>query len=258
MFGVVPKTMWQRRKPSDENNRIASTTNCLLVEAGRELVLIDTGLGDKLSDRMRSNYAMDESASRMPENLEAAGFEPGDVTHVLLTHLHFDHCGWSTRSGAAGLEPTFPNARYWINRTELAHARDPNDRDRISYIPDNWEPLLDAGLVELFDQAEPCPGIRAVEAGGHSPGMCIVLLDGGGGERGVFFADLVPTAAHVPYAWIMAFDLEPMRTLEAKKEWLPRACEGDWLCFFVHDPVVPSGRLIEERPGRFRVRPEQV
>lgn len=253
MFGVVPKIMWEKRMPSDEHNRILNTTNCLLVEAGSELVLIDTGLGDKLSDKMRSIYAMDDRALRMPDRLAAVGFAPGDVTHVLLTHLHFDHCGWSTRVGASGLEPTFPNARYWINRTELAHARDPSDRDRISYMPDNWEPLFEAGVVELFDEAGPCPGILALKAGGHSPGMCIVLLDGGGGEQGVFFADLVPTVAHVPYSWIMSYDLEPMKTLAAKKDWVPRAAEGRWLCIFEHDVAVPTGRLVEVRPGRYQL-----
>jgi glyoxylase-like metal-dependent hydrolase (beta-lactamase superfamily II) len=258
MFGVVPKVMWEKRMPPNESNQIRNTTNCLLVESGSDLVLIDTGLGGKLSDRMRSIYAMDEQAVRMPDNLAAAGFDREDVTQVLLTHLHFDHCGWNTVVGKSGLEPTFPNARYWINRTEIEHARDPNDRDRISYIPDNWEPLFEAGQVELFDEAEPCVGIRAFKAGGHSPGMCIVLLDGGNEERGAFFADLVPTAAHVPYPWIMSYDLEPMKTLAAKKEWLPRASEGNWLCFFEHDSGVPAGRLIEERPGRFRVEPEKV
>lgn len=256
MFGVVPKVMWEKKMPADEHNRIENTTNCLLVESGSELVLIDAGLGDKLSDRMRAIYSLDAAAPRMPDRLGEAGFDPEDVTQVLLTHLHFDHCGWGTRLGDSSVVPTFPNARYWINRTQLSHARDPNDRDRISYLPENWEPLFEAGLVELFDEAEPIPGIRALAAGGHSPGMCIVLLDGGDGNRGAFFADLVPTAAHIGASWIMSYDLEPVKTLEAKKEWLPRACEGGWLCFFEHDARTPAGRLVEERPGRFTLAGE--
>jgi glyoxylase-like metal-dependent hydrolase (beta-lactamase superfamily II) len=223
MFGVVPKTLWEREKPADERNRIAMGTNCLLVETGSELVLVDSGVGDKLDDKLRAIYGLEEGARRLPEAIAAAGFELGDVTQVLLTHLHFDHCGWSTwRDGGGELVPTFPRARYWIARGEVEHARSPNERDRASYFPENWEPLLTAGVVELFDgAAEVVPGVRAVPAPGHNADMCVVTLDGGEGERGVFWADLVPTTAHVPFPWIMSYDLEPMRTLASKKEWIP-------------------------------------
>ena len=251
MFGVVPKVLWQAFKEPDERNRIRMTTNCLLVEAGDELVLIDTGVGDKLDERARDIFALGEGP-RLPDRLASAGFAPEDVTHVLLTHLHVDHCGWNTRRDGAGLVPTFPRARYWINRTEVEHARRPNVRDRSSYLPENWEPLFDAGRVELFDcDAEPIAGVRAVLAAGHSPGMCVVTLDGGDGERGIFLADLVPTAAHVPIPWIMAYDLEPLRTLEEKQRWVPRAADGDWLCIFEHDADEPVGRIVEVEPGRY-------
>jgi len=256
MFGVVPRTLWEQAKPPDSLNRIRMGTNCLLVERGSELLLIDTGIGDKHDARFQEIYAMDSAAERLPEAIRRAGYELGDVTHVVLSHLHFDHCGWNTREQDGRIVPTFPKARYWLQRGEVDHARLPNERDRASYFPQNWEPLFEAGAVELFgDEAEPMPGVKAVRAPGHNADMCIVLLDGGDDRRAVYWADLVPTAAHVPYPWIMGYDLYPLTTLENKKKWLPRAAAGNWLCIFEHDPLVPFGRLVEEKPGRFRALP---
>src|SRR5512135_13665 len=152
MFGVVPRPLWSKAKPPDERNRIRMGTNSLLVASGKDLVLIDTGIGDKHDAQFADNYGFEAGAARLPELVRAAGYELGDVTHVLLTHLHFDHCGWNTRRDAAGnLVATFPGARYWIARGELAHARQPNERDRVSYFPENWEPLIEDRRVELFD-----------------------------------------------------------------------------------------------------------
>ena len=261
MFGVVPRTLWGKAMPPDEDNRIRMATNCLLVARGRDLLLIDTGIGDKHDPKFLQIYGMDPAATRLPDSIRQAGYDIGDVTHVVLSHLHFDHCGWNTRvDGAGRIVPTFPNARYWLNRGEVEHARHPNDRDRASYDPRNWEPLFEAGVAELFDdEAEPIPGVRAVRAPGHNRDMCVVVVDGGantGRDTAVFLADLVPTSAHVPYPWIMGYDLYPMTTLENKKIWLPRAAEGNWLCVFEHDPDVPFGRLVEEKPGRYRAVPQ--
>jgi len=268
MFGVVPRVLWERERPPDEKNRIRMATNCVLVERGRDLLLIDSGIGDKNDAKFRSIFGMEEGATRLPESIRAAGFELGDVTHVLLSHLHFDHCGWSTRDDGGRLVPTFPNARYWMERGEVAHAREPNERDRASYDPRNWEPLFDAGVVELFDErAEPVAGVRPVKAAGHNRDMCIVLLDGGpvdpaGGvaedgeaARAVFWADLVPTASHVPYPWIMGYDLYPVTTLESKERWLPRAAEEGWLSIFEHDPETRLARLVADERGRLRAEP---
>jgi len=261
MFGVVPKTLWERAKPPDERNRIAMGTNCLLIESGSDLVLVDSGIGDKHDAKFLELYGVEPGATRLPAAIAAAGYELGDVTHVLLTHLHFDHCGWNTRRDAAGrLVPTFPNARYWLCRSEIEHGQAPNERDRASYFPENWEPLLVAGVAELFDdEAEPIAGVRAVKAPGHNRDMCVVTLDGGGGRgeesKGVFWADLVPTAAHAPLPWIMSYDLYPVTTLESKRQWLPRAASERWLCVFEHDADTPYGRIVEEKPGRFRAEP---
>jgi glyoxylase-like metal-dependent hydrolase (beta-lactamase superfamily II) len=261
MFGVVPKVLWERERPADERNRIRMATNCVLVETGSELVLVDTGIGDKNDEKFRRMFGMEEGAARLPESIRRAGFEVGDVTHVVLSHLHFDHCGWNTCEGAGGrLVPTFPNARYWMERGEVDHARQPNARDRASYDPRNWEPLFEARVVELFDdEAAPVAGVRAVKAAGHNRDMCIVLFEGGPGEEtAVFWADLVPTASHLPYPWVMGYDLYPATTLENKERWLPRAAEEGWLAIFEHDPEIPFARLVADRPGRYRAEPLAV
>ena len=259
MFGVVPKVLWERQKPADAKNRIEMTTNCLLLRGDGAVVLVDAGIGEKLDQRGRETFAVPPDGERLLDRMANLGVEPEDVTHVLLTHLHFDHCGWSTRrrGDAAGNEtwvPTFPRARYFLQRDELAHAFQPNDRDRPSYDRRNFEPLVEAGVLDLFDdEAEPLPGVRMVRAGGHSPGMCIVLVDGGREERAAFFADLVPTAAHLPTPWVMGYDLWPLRTMEDKPRWVAEAAAGDWLCVFEHDPVTPLARLVPgDRPGRYR------
>lgn len=255
MFGVVPRPLWSEAKPPDELGRISMSTNCLLVERGRDLCLIDTGIGDKLNTKAGEMFGMDENAMRLPEAIRQAGYALGDVTHVLLSHLHFDHCGWNTRSEGDRLVPTFPKARYFIQRDEVEHARDPNPRDKASYDPRNWEPLFEAGVVELFDDDfSPLEGVRAVRAPGHNADMCIVLIDGGQ-QQAVFWADLVPTTAHVAYPWVMSFDLYPLDTMKNKEKWIPQAAEGEWLCFFDHETEKPVGRLVESRPGRYRAEP---
>lgn len=252
MFGVVPKALWQRQKTADAENRIEMGTNCLLVEAGNDLLLVDTGLGDKQDEKYRRTFAYEEGARRLPDSIAAAGFALEEVTHVVLTHLHFDHCGWNTRlDGAGNPVATFPNARYFMNRGEVEHARQPNERDRASYFPWNWEPLLAAGRVELFDDlCEVVPGVRAEKAPGHNADMCVVTVEDGA-ARAIFLADLVPTQAHAPVPWIMGYDLYPLQSLESKKRRLPRLAAEEWLCIFEHDAERPLGRIVEEKPGRF-------
>ncbi len=254
VFSAVPKVMWEEYKTPDDFNRIRMATNSLLVERGSELLLIDTGIGDRGGAHFRDIFGMEDGATRLPEQIRQAGYELGDVTHVLLTHLHFDHCGWNTQGDPP--KPTFPKARYWLERGEVEHARHPNVRDRSSYDPVNWEPLFEAGVVELFDdQGSPIEGVEAIKVPGHNADMCIVRLDGGEGEEAVWWTDLVPTAAHLPYPWIMGFDLFPVTIMENKQKWLPRAAEAGWLCFFGHETDEPVGHLVESRPDRYSSEP---
>ncbi len=258
MFGVVPKPLWEKKKPADAQNRITMVTNCLLVARGDDLVLVDTAVGDKGDERFRSIFALAADRVTLPEAIRRAGYELGDVTHVLNSHLHFDHCGWNTRDQGGRLVPTFPKARYWIERGEVEHGRHPNARDHASYDPRNWEPLFEAGVVELFDdEAEPVAGVRAIKAAGHNRDMCVVRLDGGDAEadQGLFLADLVPTRAHVPTPWVMGYDLFPVTTMENKELWLGRAREGSWTCIFEHEADRPVARLVEDERGRLRAEP---
>lgn len=256
MFGVVPKALWQRHKTADDENRIDMGTNCLLIEAGDALVLVDTGLGDKEDEKYQRTFAYEAGARRLPEAIRAAGFAVDQVTHVVLTHLHFDHCGWNTQRGEDGNPvATFPNARYFMSRGEVEHARQPNDRDRSSYLPWNWEPLLDAGKVELFDDAcDVVPGIRAEKAPGHNADLCVVTVVDAD-ARAVFLADLVPTQAHAPVSWVMGYDLYPLQSMESKRLWLPRLAAEGWICVFEHDAANPLGRIVSDKPGKYSAVP---
>ena len=256
MFGVVPKALWSQKKAADSENRIDMGTNCLLVEAGSDLVLVDTGLGDKQDEKYQRTFAYEAGARRLPEAIRDAGFALEDVTRVVLTHLHFDHCGWNTRLDALGNPvATFPNARYFMSRGEVEHARLPNERDRSSYFAWNWEPLIAAGQVELFDDAcEVVPGVRAEKAPGHNADMCVVTVVDGD-ARAIFLADLVPTQAHAPVPWIMGYDLYPLQSMSSKKLWLPRLAAEGWIGIFAHDADRPVGRIVEEKPGRFAAVP---
>jgi glyoxylase-like metal-dependent hydrolase (beta-lactamase superfamily II) len=257
VFSVVPRVLWERKKPPDEKNRIAMASNCLLVERGSDLVLVDVGLGDKLDAKGRGLFGLEEGARRLPEAIREAGYELGDVTAVVPTHLHFDHCGWNTQDDGSGhYVPTFPNARYFLQRDEVEHARAPNVRDASSYDPRNWEPLFEAGVVELMDgDFSPVPGLQAVPVPGHNRDMCIVLIDEGD-ERAVFWADLIPTTAHVATAWVMSYDLYPLETMANKEKWLPQAAAGGWLSFFGHEAEQPVGRIVLGQPGRYRFEAE--
>ncbi|HEV7858363.1 MAG TPA: MBL fold metallo-hydrolase [Pyrinomonadaceae bacterium] len=252
MFGVVPRNLWSKICPPDEQNRIRLNMNCLFIEAGRERVLIETGIGDKWSTKQADLYGITRERS-LSESLRAiAGVGPEEITIVVNTHLHFDHAGGNTTLNEAGeAVPAFPNARYFVSRGEYEHALAPHERDRASYLPLNWKPVQESGQLELKEaQYEVLPGLQMETVTGHSRTMQCARLQ----QRGrvlYSFADLVPMRAHVPLAWIMGYDLYPVETLEAKRRLLPQAAREGWLCLFYHDPDVPLCRVIEE-DGKLR------
>jgi len=246
MFGVVPRNLWSRTFPPDEQNRIRMNMNCVFIDTGSEKVLIETGIGDKWAEKHVGMYGIDRKRS-LDKSLQAiAGVKASEITIVINTHLHFDHAGGNTKHDESGsLVPTFPNARYFISRAEHEHAESPSDRDRASYLVENWRPLKASGQVELKDaEYEVLPGLRMQTYAGHNRSMQCWRLDRGG-QTLFGFADLVPTRAHVPFAWIMGYDLYPVETLEAKKKLLPQAAREGWTCLFYHDPDQPLGRIVE-------------
>jgi glyoxylase-like metal-dependent hydrolase (beta-lactamase superfamily II) len=260
MFGVVPRTLWMKRVPPDERNRIPLAMRCLLVEHADGLVLIDTALGNKEEDRFLDIYGVEnqglEGATQLEDALASVGFLPGDIRWVINTHLHFDHAGGNTTMDPdleddprRHVRPTFPNATYVVQRAELEFARRTNERTRASYLPHNFEPIAAANRWQLLDgEGEVLPGISVRLTPGHVPfHQSVVLRDGG--DTAVFVADLIPTVAHLPLPWIMGYDLEPLRTLESKRRLLEDAVAGGWRIIFEHDPTVASGIPVAEGKG---------
>lgn len=248
MFGVVPRNLWSRLAPPDEENRVRLNMNCLYVEAGRERILFETGIGTKWSERETKIYGITRERS-LSESLERiAGVSAGEITIVVNTHLHFDHAGGNTRLDDEGKAlATFKNARYFVSRDEYEHAESPHERDRASYMPENWRPLLESGQLELKEaEYEVAPGLRMETVAGHSRTMQCIRLEREG--RTLYgFADLVPTRAHLSLPWIMGYDLYPVETLEAKRKLLPQAAREGWLCLFYHDPEAPLCYIKEEQ-----------
>lgn len=257
MFGVVPRTLWSRSCPPDEQNRVRLNMNCLFIEAGRERIIVETGIGDKWSEKQAAMYGITRQRS-LGDSIEAiTNYSPAEITIVVNTHLHFDHAGGNTTLNAAGdIVPTFPNARYFVSAGEYEHAESPHERDRASYLSENWRPLRANGQLELKDaDYEVVPGLRMETVAGHSRTMQCARLERGG-QTLFSFADLVPMRAHVPFAWIMGYDLYPVETLEAKKRLLPQAARENWLCLFYHDPDEPLGRVVEVE-GKLTATPDR-
>jgi glyoxylase-like metal-dependent hydrolase (beta-lactamase superfamily II) len=252
MFGVVPRTLWKTRIEPDERNRIPLAMRCVLVEHSDGLVLIDTGLGNKEDAKFLDVYGVEneglEGATQLEDALASAGFLPRDVKWVINTHLHFDHAGGNTtmdpdleNDPRRHIRPTFPGAKYLVQRGELEFARHTNERTRASYLPHNFEPIAAADRWQLIEgDREILPGISVRLTPGHVPYHQAILIQDAG-ETAVFVGDLFPTTAHLPLPWIMGYDLEPLRTLESKRALLSDATRGQWRLVFEHDPRVVSG-----------------
>jgi glyoxylase-like metal-dependent hydrolase (beta-lactamase superfamily II) len=248
MFGVVPKTLWERRIPPDERNRIQLGMRCLLIEHEIGLVLIDTGAGNKENDKFYDIYGIENRGTpgptRLEDGLRQLGVGVDDITLVINSHLHFDHAGGNTTRDAKGMiVPTFPNARYVVQKGEYEYATHTNERTAGSYFPHNFVPVQEAGRFDFVDgEREIIAGIRAIPTPGHTPHHHGLLIESEG-ERAFYIADLVPTVAHLPLPWIMGYDVEPLVTLETKRHILKRAVDEEWLVVFEHDAATAWSKI---------------
>jgi glyoxylase-like metal-dependent hydrolase (beta-lactamase superfamily II) len=251
-FGVVPKVMWSRKVAADETNYVTAGLNSLLIRTGKETVLVETGMGNKLSDRMVKFYGQ---PAKLLENLAAGGVVPEDVDIVINSHLHFDHCGWNTvRDKNGKILPTFPRAKYYAPEGEWQYARCPSERDTISYIPENYDPLVKSGQMTLLKGGEEIvPGISVKTFPGHTAYMQAVMVQSQG-PTACYISDLMPTTAHLDLTWGMGFDLYPLQTIESKKEYYARAIPEKWLTVFTHDPKTPWAYVEKDESGKMVAR----
>jgi len=251
MFGVVPKPLWERRIPADERNRIQLGMRCLLVEHESGLVLIDTGAGNKESAKFHDIYGIENAGAagvtQLEDGLRQLGVGPSDVGLVINTHLHFDHAGGNTRREEDGTAtPSFPSARYVVQQGEFDYATHTNERTAASYFPHNFEPIMSAGLLDpVSGPREIVAGVSVIPTPGHVPFHQSIRLESDG-EVALYLGDIVPTAAHLPLPWIMGYDVEPLVTLETKRQLLKRAAEEEWLLVFEHDASVSWGRAVHD------------
>jgi len=245
MFGVVPKSIWNKLNPADADNLCSWALRCLLIEDGKRLILVDTGIGNKQDAKFLGHYRLHGDHS-LDESLQAKGFTRQDITDVFLTHLHFDHCGGAIIRKGEELVPAFPNANFWSNEKHWAWATEPNEREKASFLKENILPIQDSGRLKMVPmKGETGEGSVPVSfadgfsirfVNGHTNAMMLPQLDYKG-RTIVFMADLLPSAAHLPVPYIMAYDMFPLTSLNEKKEFLEEALTGDYILFFEHDPV---------------------
>jgi len=236
MFGVVPKSIWSKNYPADDNNLITLAMRCLLVVAGEQRILIDNGIGDKQDDKFFSYYQLTGNENLLG-SLNKVGYKPEDITDVFLTHLHFDHCGGTVRckSDHSGYELTFPNATHWLSKSQWDWATHPNRREKASFLSENMLPIAESGKLELFDGPfSLIPGFDVRIYNGHTAGQAIPFIKVGD-KTVVFMADTTPTAAHVPLPYIMSCDTQPLISLSEKEDFLLEAAENNYILFFEHD-----------------------
>jgi methylmalonyl-CoA epimerase len=248
MFGVVPKPLWEKLTPADDRNRIQLAMRPLLVEASWGRLLVDCGVGEKMPEKARDIFALDRTV-HLDHALAERGLDAASIDTVLATHLHFDHFGGATVRGPHGLRPRFPKARYLIRDAEWEDATHPHERNRASYLQDDFVPLASAGVVDFYSgDVTVKPGVRVVRTGGHTGQHQIVYLESGG-KTAVFTADLIPTTAHLRDPWVMGYDLFPMDTLAFKRRFIRDAIDRELLIFFEHDPLVAAGIIREQEIG---------
>lgn len=254
MFGIVPRRLWQKLNPPDENNLCTWAMRCLLVQTEGRNILVDTGMGTKKGDRFL-DFFEPHGADTLMQSLFAHGLSPEDITDVLLTHLHFDHAGGAVRWTAAGEPvPAFPKAVYWSNALHYDWACNPSERERASFIQDNFKPLEAAGQIRFIPVTEKdtswIPGFNIRFVYGHTEAMMLPIITAGG-ETWVYCADLIPSSAHIGLPYIMSYDVRPLATLKEKERLLEEACERGYRLIFEHDPNIAACTVIKSPGGRY-------
>jgi glyoxylase-like metal-dependent hydrolase (beta-lactamase superfamily II) len=251
-FGVVPKVMWSKRAVADERNFVTAGLNSLLIRTGTHNILVETGIGNKLSEKMIKIYGQ---PAKLLDNLSAGGVAPDDIDIVINTHLHFDHCGWNTVRRGDRVVATFPKAKYYVQEGEVLHGHEQHLRDAVSYISENYDPLVKSGQMELLHgDREIVPGVSVRVFPGHTYHMQAVIVTSGG-KTACYISDLIPTAAHIDLTWVMAFDLSPIDTIDSRQRYYGEALPGKWLTVFTHGADVPWAYIEKDAAGRLIARP---
>jgi glyoxylase-like metal-dependent hydrolase (beta-lactamase superfamily II) len=250
-FGVVPKVLWEKRVKPDEKNRVVVGLNSLVVRTGEQTILVETGIGNKLPDKSAAIYGM---PARLMENLHAAGVAPDDVDVVINSHLHFDHCGWNTVRQGDQVVATFPRARYYVQEGEVLHGRHQYERDAVSYLSDNYDPLIASGRMQLLHgEQQIAPGVSVKVFPGHTRNMQAVMLRSAG-KTACYISDLIPTTDHLEPTWVMAFDLFPLESIESRKRYYSQALPERWLTVFTHDARMPWAYVEKDEQGKLVAR----
>ncbi len=259
IFGVVPKPLWEKRAPADEQNRILLGLNTVVVRTGKHTVAIETGIGNKLPEKLRAIY---EAKEQLPRAFAAAQVRPEEVDIVINSHLHFDHCGWNTtRTPGGRVVPTFPNARCFAHRGEVEHGHLQLERDGVSYISDNYDPLVASGQMTLLDtcpgETTPIvPGISVECFPGHTAQLLAIHIDSAG-RRATYVSDLIPTSAHLDITWVMGYDLDPVTCIAQRKRFYARAIPERWMVLFTHDHHTPLGYVELNEKGKPVMKPAE-
>lgn len=255
MHGVVPKVMWQKVNPADEENMCTWAMRCLLIEHGDRKILVDNGMGTKQDEKFFSHFHP-HGEDTIEKSIAKYGYKPEDITDVFLTHLHFDHCGGSVKREGDQLIPAFPNAKYYSNKSHWDWAIDPNPREKASFLKENIVPLQEAGVlefIEVLDGEEWLSGIRIHYCNGHTEQMMLLQIDLED-KTLLFCADLIPSAAHISLPWVMGYDMRPLDTLSEKEKMLNRAVDNNWTLIFEHDPKNECATLHRDDKGRIRLK----
>ena len=248
MFGIIPKNLWGKTNPPDDQNRIKLATRNLLLEKGEKKILVDTGMGYKWDEKAKKIYDIDPQKNSIEISLNEFNLKPEDITDVILTHLHFDHTGGSTKSENGKIVPAFPNAKYFVQKKNFEWAMNPSDRDKGSYIKDNFEPLYEEGMLNLLSDEKFDDEIDFIVVNGHTFGQQLLKISDSKNTI-LYCGDLFPTTSHIPLPYVMGYDLQPLITITEKKEILPAAVDENWKLFFEHDPETVLATVVNTDKG---------